>query len=225
MGRPERLGDRPSAVLNCARRAILIGAVLAAATPTACERGRDEPTTEPPKVSDDSTLADLKAQRARVARRQRADNTAGTPKRITAAPKGSQRLEFSDGTVVVTPSAPKVTATRPEAGCKMIERPGERPVGIPPAPGISARRIAPRRFAIRYEFPQVDRSCRPAWVSVIVDVNDDALPGARKVASVSNRRGRIVFSVPAHAADADVARATAVARTGVPSRSTSVLIR
>jgi hypothetical protein len=227
-----RAGWRSTAVTKRAipvrQRSVATGlaaAVLATANFTACDRSGDAVSTERSKLSDDSTLADLKAEHTAAVGRQRRTEAATERKRSAPAPTGSQRIELPGGVVVVTPPAPKVTATRPQVGCRTVEGPGGRPLGIPPAPGISARRIAPGRFAVHYQFAAVDRRCRPSMLSVNVDVNDDPLPGAGIDVSVNDRRGHVVFSVPEQVADADVARAKAVGRGGVASQSTSVLIR
>jgi hypothetical protein len=229
MGRPERLGGRASAVLSGSRAVTFVAVVAVAASLAACDRESDEPSTEPSAASlrrsSESTLARLKADNTRAVRRQRRAARAGAPAPARSAPKGSQRIELPGGVVVTTPPAPRVTATHPESGCTVLEGPGHRRLGIPPAPGIRARRVGPEKFEVRYRFAAVAPRCRPSSLSVKVDVNDDPLPGAGTVASVNGLRGRIVFSVPEQLADADVARATASGHDGVPSRSTSVLIR
>ncbi len=201
-----------------------VTAALTAIVISACDSASHEAPKHDPRVSGDSTLARLKEAHRATARTSPV-RTQGGESKHPGVVQGSQRIELPGGVVVVTPPAPSVTATGPETGCTVVNGPDHQPLGIPPAPGITARRIAPGKFAITYEFAVFDPRCRPSQLRVSVDVNDDPLPPSGTEASIQGRRGRIIVSVPALVADADVARATAMTAARLTSRSTSVLIR
>lgn len=100
-----------------------------------------------------------------------------------------------------------------------------RKTAIPPAPGISATRVDGQTVVLSYRLGTPDQRCAAAALEVTVDVNDDALPGVNAIAKISAQRGRVRVHLPQRLSEADVVRVRSRTDEGVPSDSSSVLIR
>ena len=101
----------------------------------------------------------------------------------------------------------------------------ERVVALPPRPGIRAVRLDSENVRLTYRFGQLERDCRPAFLQVILDENDTPAAGDRTVARVHASEGTLTISVPEDLREADVVRAIARTKKGLPSDAAAALIR
>lgn len=98
-------------------------------------------------------------------------------------------------------------------------------VTVPPAPGLTARRSGSRDVEVVVVPGNPPRRCRPAFVNLLVDDNDDPHPPvARTVRLRGSQRIRLEIHLFKQMKDPDTARATAVMRRGRTSRTSSVAI-
>jgi hypothetical protein len=134
---------------------------------------------------------------------------------------------MTSGAVVILPDRPAETSVPPRSSCRVETfRQGgrRRRIFFPPRPGIRAHRVDSERLLVNYSFSTVDRRCAPTILELTIDANDDPLPGAGTVARVHGRRGTVPVEVPPDLTNADVVRATARTKKGVPSDASAVLI-
>ncbi len=152
----------------------------------------------------------------------------GVPTGSSVPTDSLRKVRTKSGAVILLPPKPTQTATAPQRGCQRTRFEGggrDRIRLLPPAPGVSARRVGPAKVLVVYRFGAVEPRCRPASLELTVDVNDDRFAGDGTVVRVRLPRGEIPLSLPEHVAGADVLRATARTEAGLPSRVAIVLIR
>lgn len=147
--------------------------------------------------------------------------------RARGSPGGKTRV-LPSGAVIRTPPKPQRFSVAPSNGCDRLplDRDGRTIMAVvPPTPGLSARHAGEDKVVVKYGIGQAPSRCRPAFLSVSVDGNDDPYPSInRKVMLTDEYRGRVRVAIP-DPIDADVARATVGARSGRLSDTVSVLIR
>ncbi len=78
---------------------------------------------------------------------------------------------------------------------------------------------------VAYRFTKVPSRCQPTSLDIVVDVNDDPLPGRSIEARTPNLRGKVKIDLPAEVRTADVVRAIARTARGAPSEATMVRIQ
>lgn len=117
------------------------------------------------------------------------------------------------------PARPSETTVRPSRGCT-----GSAKEPLPPRPGLRARRLGASTLLVRVTFAGVPRRCRPTWIRLTLDVNDDPLPPDAGLFKVAQLRRPLKVAIPPRVRNADVIRASSVMRSGASSRSTPVLI-
>jgi hypothetical protein len=134
--------------------------------------------------------------------------------------KHAKRVKGPSGaTYYLTGRKTKRTATAAVPGCDG---------GRPQPPGVTAKRVGPKRVLVTYRIGGGDEDCRAKWIQVVVDVSDDFLPGdARRFPIARKRSSQITLPVPGDLADADILVAgTRTKRySGVASRTTTIRIR
>lgn len=162
----------------------------------------------------------------------RSDEAGSEPDDAQPAPStqtGRKRIRKPGGTVTITPKRPRTYTTPPGRGCVVKElglpTGGSKRFAFPPRPGIAARRVRNGGVLVSYDVGVVDPRCRPVWLDLSLDVNDDGQSaGGRAVEPVQQRAGQISMAVPSYIREADVVIATARTRDGRPSESSRVLI-
>jgi hypothetical protein len=139
--------------------------------------------------------------------------------------KLGRKVRERNGAVVVLPPRPKETSASPGGPCE--QRKGSRGPRqyFPPAPGISAERAGANTIEVSYRFAPFDPKCRPQSLELTLDVNGDTFPGSGAIAPVRAATGQIALLVPERLRQADVAYAIARTKDGLPSRTSSVLIK
>jgi hypothetical protein len=98
-------------------------------------------------------------------------------------------------------------------------------VPVPPPPGIAARRVDDDTVLVTYRLGPIDPRCRPVFLELTLDVNDDGESGAGTYARIRQRWGQISMKVPDHMRAADVFIASVRTREGHPSDASRVLTR
>jgi hypothetical protein len=78
---------------------------------------------------------------------------------------------------------------------------------------------------VTYRLGNFDRRCRPALLEFVVDESDDPAAGAKTLARARRRGGTVTISLPPDLSKADVVRAIARTRQGLPSGAAAAAIR
>jgi hypothetical protein len=156
---------------------------------------------------------------------------------------GRKVIRKPSGAVTITPERPTTYKTRPEKRCGsrvvgVFSRDGKRIIGtrrvaMPPRPGVAAERIDDDTVVVSYDLGTVDPTCRPAFLEMTVDINDDGQSGTGVVladrqssggfgyARIRQPQGEIVVEVPDYMREADVFIASVRTRDGRPSNDSS----
>ena len=189
--------------------------------------GGDEPNpqrhvdTEPSGLSQTSarTRTDTVTDRLRP-------SGAADPSRNDAAGllKGRKAVPAPGGGTFYAPIRPEARTTASPAGCARNDVGEPRP----PRPGMRAVRVGPDRVRVRVIAGELPDRCRPAFIRLSFDVNDDAVPpgppASGPLIAVDQftpwHEVRLLDAVQ----DADVVSATAVMRDGESGQSARVLI-
>jgi hypothetical protein len=127
---------------------------------------------------------------------------------------------------------PFPTATPAVEGCDAktyTSADGDVDVAIPHPPGITAKRIGPKRLLVTYKVGGGDEDCRAEILELLAEIKDDALPGiGKRFAIDDNTFGQILWTLPDPIADADTliaSSATKLTIDGVASEATTIRIR
>jgi len=141
---------------------------------------------------------------------------------------GQKVIRKKSGAVTITPERPTSYRTRPGKGCVMKEfglpTGGSKRFAMPPRPGVAARRVDDGTVIVSYDLGAVDPRCRPAFLQLTLDINDDGQSGAGTHARIRKPRGEISMAAPGHMREADVFIASVRTSDGLPSESSKVLI-
>src|SRR5437660_9896707 len=92
-----------------------------------------------------------------------------------------------NGAVVWLNRLPRAYSTRPSASCEWVAYRPDRnkppgPVSLsPPAPGLKATALSPRRIRIEYTFRTLPADCRPSYVTLGIEASQSvsATPNAK----------------------------------------------
>lgn len=95
---------------------------------------------------------------------------------------------------------------------------------IPPAPGVSARRVSRTVVLLAYRLPKTPARCRVVMLEATLDVNDDRFPGHMVRIPIERGADSVEVPVPPHIRSADVVRVRAVTRRRAPSEAAVVRI-
>jgi hypothetical protein len=143
--------------------------------------------------------------------------------------KGRKRIEMPSGAVTITPERPRTHATRPGRGCVIKELSlrtgGSKRFAFPPRPGIAAERVDEDAVSVAYDLGAVDPRCRPVWLKLTLDVNDDGQSGATTNARIREPQGEITLEVTDGVRGADVLIASVRTSDGRPSEPSRILIQ
>lgn len=129
------------------------------------------------------------------------------------------------------PPKPTVYVAAPERQCKKITvrtADGERATRLaPPAPGISAVALAPRRIQVSWRFAASPAACRPAIITLGIAPYGAARATPRIATKrVSALKGAVTLTYPSFLPQPDVAWASAIGEPRHYSNDTQlVLIR
>ena len=130
----------------------------------------------------------------------------------------------SNGSVVLLPNQPREATTTPSPGC-VTRRAARGSVSLPPQPGIRARRVGRRRVEVLYVFSSTPASCQPVSLALTTDSTRDSLGGDSTTVRVAGKTGQVTLRLPRRMRNADVVRATAMTKRGLPSESAAFQIR
>ena len=145
-----------------------------------------------------------------------------------AGTRDGRKLRTASGAIVILPPKPSRAVVAPGQGCQartLGSDAGRRTILFPPKPGISATRLPGDRVRVSYRFGDFDRRCRPALLELVVDESDDPVAGAKTLARAQGREGTVTITIPDDLRTADVVRAIARTRKGLPSDAAAALIR
>lgn len=138
--------------------------------------------------------------------------------------KGRKALPAPGGGTFYVPVRPRTGMIAPPTGCARNDEGDLRP----PRPGLKAVRVGPGRVRVRVTVGQVRAPCRPKFVRLAFDINDDPRPpGPPRSGFLTPierftpwRQVRLLDAVK----DADVVSATGVMSSGESGDSARVLI-
>lgn len=137
-----------------------------------------------------------------------------------------------EGAVVTKPALPTVYEAEPSPTCERVlatfhgKQPARMPVVIPPTPGLRAVATTTRTTRLEWSFQDLPDDCRPEVILVSVEdaTNPNATPTTEQV-PVDGETGSAEVSYPDFLGPPNVARASAMTRRGLRSRTVTVLIR
>ncbi len=199
--------------LNAMKAEHLAGVCALAAVLAGCGGGPPSPQTDSggPR-SGTSTLPSSTEEN--VGERSASNTDVGVPRAVVK----------DSGAVYLPPDLPTEGAVGPGRRCEdRVDASGAR-ASFPPSPGISATRVG-NVVKIRYHTADVPRRCAPVSLRLVLDVNDDPLPGRSTVINTQLLKGHVDLKVPVGLEGADVVRAIARTAQGAPSDATAVVIR
>ena len=133
------------------------------------------------------------------------------------------------GAVVQYPVVPTERELEPSPTCERTlatfhdgSKPTRRPVIVPPAPGLRAQRITPRRVRIEWSFKSLPADCRPA--SVLLSITATGGTPTNVQADVHSTSGSSVIEYPNFLPLPETAIASAYTRDGKRSHTVKVAI-
>jgi len=203
------------------RRATTLATALTALALAACGSGEDaENQTDASQISERSTETRGDADGALPVPPVSGPSADETRKLL----QGRKRVRTPGGGVAYLPVKPRRTSAPPSRSCAVIRDDPGRSLR-PPSPGLSARRLDAARIEVRVVLASVDDRCRPDYVRLTIDVNDDPLPPSSTTVKVTKLERPLVIPVPERIRNADVIRASSqMSSTGASSDTVSVLI-
>jgi hypothetical protein len=134
-----------------------------------------------------------------------------------------RRVRMPGGSVIVLAPRPVQETVKAGRGCR-TKTVGSRELLFPPRPGLSASRLPRDRVRVSYRFRHISRRCRPAYVEVLIDVSANAIPPDKTLGVVRGTQGTVTIPVDPDLREADVVRAIARTKSGLPSDAATVLI-
>ena len=104
---------------------------------------------------------------------------------------------------------------------------GGEELEVPHPPGVTAKRIGPRRVLVTYRIGEDDDKCHAEWLYVVADVSGDLMPPAGRPFPIAEERsGQVVLRLIDGVADADrLVASTKTKPSALASDSTSIRIR
>ena len=156
-------------------------------------------------------------------------NPAAYPTVTVLQPKFGPPITSPNGSVVQYPARPVTHVVRPSASCEWVlykSNPSQAPAALsPPAPGLTAQRLSPRRVRLKYSFVALPDDCRPSYVTlgVVASHSNDAMPNTKEVA-IHSLSGTAILTYSSFLHPPDVALASANTPVGARSRVVKVLI-
>jgi hypothetical protein len=195
--------------------------------------GEAAPSGESPAGSDNSSGAsqEYQAEMARVeAAKPLEPRDPPEPEELR---KNGRKVKVGQGYVYAPRHRePFPTVTPAAEGCDSktyTSADGDVHVAVPHPPGITAKRIGPKRLLVTYKIGGGDEDCRATVIELIAEIKDDALPGiGKRLAIDDNRSGQINWALPDPIAQADTlvaSTATNLTIDGVASETTTIRIR
>jgi hypothetical protein len=148
-------------------------------------------------------------------------------------PRRQPPVTRPNGSVVTLPALPTIYETDPSPTCERElanvhdgSQTTQRPIVIPPMPGLRAVAITKQTTRLEWSFRDLPADCRPEAVLLLVRNGSDprATPTSKQV-QVRDVTGSTEISYPDFLPPPDVAIASAYSRQGLRSRTASVLIR
>jgi hypothetical protein len=117
---------------------------------------------------------------------------------------------------------PSPTCERVQATFHDGSRPVRRPIVVPPAPGLRARAVAPRRTRLEWWFDELPRDCRPS--GVLFSVTTTGGTPTNLLVAVTAAKGSAIIEYPDFLPVPETALASAHTVTGRRSRTVRVAI-
>jgi len=144
-------------------------------------------------------------------------------------PEVRETVTTSSGAIVSLPVLPTVHEVEPSRTCERtmasFHDGSQRPVVIPPAPGLKAVAVTKRTTRLEWSFDHLPDDCRP--VSLLLAVNNDSSPRASPTTrqiDVDGVSGSVEIAYADFLPPPDVAHAAAYSDDGRSSRTTTVLV-
>jgi len=148
-------------------------------------------------------------------------------------PEAREPVTLPNGSVVRLPALPTTYEVEPSPTCEREiatfhdgSQPPQRPVVVPPAPGLRAIALTKHTTRLEWSFRDLPNDCRPVamLVSVVAGEDPRATPTTQQV-KIRGVSGSKEIEYADFLPPPDVARASAYSREGYRSRTVSVLIR
>lgn len=134
-----------------------------------------------------------------------------------------------NGSVSQSPVVPTEEQQPPSATCERMlatyhdgSKPTRRPVVVPPAPGLRAQAVTPRRIRLEWWFQSLPADCRPA--SVLLSVTTTGGTPTNETAEVAATSGSVEIEYPDFLPPPETAIASSYTHDGKRSRTVKVAI-
>lgn len=134
-----------------------------------------------------------------------------------------ETITTPDGAILRLPARPTRTVVAPSPSCTSRGPGAETP--LPPRPGVTAERIAPRRLLVTVAFEEMPDRCLPDTLRITADVNGDPQAPSKTLFPIDRAERPIVVELPDRVAGADVVYASSQMRNGAASPPSAVLVQ
>lgn len=123
---------------------------------------------------------------------------------------GRRRVTISGGGVAYLPPLPATTVVAPSDSCVREPDPKRGIDPLPPRPGLRASRVDEGTLLVTITFASIPDNCRPDYVELNLDVNDDPLPPVAGRFALEDVRQPLRIPIPSRVRGADVISASSV---------------